>query len=170
MPNWCQNFVDITVWGKDDEEIAREIFDLFYDNSNGEDEVTFEKVYPTPDDLSSKQEYDWHINHWGTKWDAASSHIELDGGYVEMRIETAWSPPEGVYWAFMKWLKDNGYEDNVDVEWFYKERGMRLSGWCGDNTIAEDYGIVYDAHNWGASIPEEQDKITKEMSHQDMEK
>ena len=43
----------------------------------------------------AKDWYDWSINNWGTKWDASTQDIdEMDGNWLSIRFDTAWSPPE----------------------------------------------------------------------------
>ena len=38
--------------------------------------------------------YRWHIDNWGTKWDASSTCIEeLDDNNFDLKFNTAWSPP-----------------------------------------------------------------------------
>jgi hypothetical protein len=43
--------------------------------------------------------YDWSVAHWGTKWNATDTQVERDrlaGRSVEIRFDTAWSPPTPV--------------------------------------------------------------------------
>lgn len=38
--------------------------------------------------------YDWNIEHWGTKWNAADPELDqIDGDNVVFHFSTAWSPP-----------------------------------------------------------------------------
>lgn len=38
--------------------------------------------------------YRWHIDNWGTKWDASSTCVEeLDDNNFDLKFNTAWSPP-----------------------------------------------------------------------------
>ena len=38
--------------------------------------------------------YRWHLNNWGTKWDASSTSVEqLDETNFNVQFHTAWSPP-----------------------------------------------------------------------------
>jgi hypothetical protein len=38
--------------------------------------------------------YKWHIDNWGTKWDASSTCVEqLDDQNYNVQFHTAWSPP-----------------------------------------------------------------------------
>lgn len=40
--------------------------------------------------------YRWHIDNWGTKWDASSTCVEqLDDQNFNVQFHTAWSPPIG---------------------------------------------------------------------------
>lgn len=79
--------------------------------------------------------YDWCEQHWGTKWDAHYSEYyghTLDHepnvyDDVSVSFETAWSPPEELYNHILKhWPK-------LEVDWFYKEPGMRFAGWLGEH-------------------------------------
>lgn len=76
--------------------------------------------------------YEWCNKYWGTKWDASMCgdvFVHADDGYdyasIECSFETAWGPPEGVYNKLVSMFPE------VDVDWFYKEPGMRFAGWLG---------------------------------------
>lgn len=77
--------------------------------------------------------YDWKVRNWGCKWDASlcsNVHTEVsengDWGSIEVTFETPWGPPEGIYEKIVDMFPD------VNIDWFYKEPNMRLSGWLGD--------------------------------------
>ena len=38
-------------------------------------------------------------------------------------MTTAWSPPDGIYNKIAEKFPD------MEIDWFYKESGMRIAGW-----------------------------------------
>ena len=38
--------------------------------------------------------YDWSVNAWGTKWDAANTRFNITDTEATVWFDTAWSPPE----------------------------------------------------------------------------
>ena len=101
MPNWCCSTIDIT--GPKDE--IQSIADTNLD---------FEKILPTPTDLSpetydklgmtefQKQAnlavygyedwYWWCVNNWGTKWPANNVVLEMfNDTTLQATMDTAWS-------------------------------------------------------------------------------
>ncbi len=71
--------------------------------------------------------YDWNINNWGTKWDIDGKYSELDGDDYSFQVtfETAWSPPEQIYYALREKYP------TVDITWFYDEPGAQVAGYLG---------------------------------------
>ena len=88
MPNWCMNRAVISSNDK-----AK--MDWLMQGISGQ---FFEHIIPTPKDENS---YNYRVSNWGTKWDVdvevVNAHIDSTGGYVEIRFESAWSPPSGIY-------------------------------------------------------------------------
>lgn len=84
---------------------------------------------PTPlekaeiDALEIKGWYDWRVTQWGTKWDANSGSATLDGDCIELRFDTAWGPPQGVYDALYERFP------TVSFSAFYDEPGMQFAGY-----------------------------------------
>lgn len=109
MPNYCHN----TLSFHGDVNIISELRSHIITSKNI---LTFEKVLPTPDELTdnnkSEEElkklekkygynnwYDWRIHNWGTKWDATNSHVILeDENNIKIFFDTAWCPP--MTWLF----------------------------------------------------------------------
>ena len=60
-----------------------------------------------------------------TKWDVDPQCDLFDGDSFECEFETAWCPPEGIYYQ----LRED-YPD-VDITWFYDEPGMMVAGYLG---------------------------------------
>lgn len=77
--------------------------------------------------------FDWRMKHWGTKWDAQihslNTWISEDGscGDIMVNFDTPWGPPEMIYEQLVKEFPD------VNFDWFYKEPGMRIAGWLGED-------------------------------------
>ena len=70
--------------------------------------------------------YDWQIQNWGTKWDIHRDHVEWgdeDENYFVCHFDTAWSPPEEIYYALREQFPD------LSFSWFYDEPGMEFAGY-----------------------------------------
>lgn len=51
--------------------------------------------------------YSWRIQNWGTKWNAYSVDLErTDDTTVELKFDTAWSPPEPIFAAIAEKFPD----------------------------------------------------------------
>lgn len=114
MPNWAENILKIS--GDPERINALREFISSTDKDGNKRVFDFNKVIPTPEELLlttspnaiNAQEmidkyghadwYDFHVNRWGTKWNANKVEFEDTGDakLLEMRFSTAWSPPEGV--------------------------------------------------------------------------
>ena len=150
MPNWCQNRVSFY---SDNETQLKEVYDIFDNdepfqhivpapdwkttpNDKGELPVLREMkdtegrvihtTYDFPDGKNDDRWYDWNICNWGTKWEIDTGSCDhLDENSFECECETAWSPPEGIFYALRQLFPD------VDVTWFYDEPGMMVAGYLG---------------------------------------
>lgn len=78
---------------------------------------------------------DWNIQNWGTKWEPSGLDYTYDDLSsndptieVHLYFETAWGPPEELYHFIRKTYP------TIAIDWFYKEPGMRSSGWLEDTT------------------------------------
>jgi len=149
MPNWCNNRV--TVFAEDTETVKKikEIFEskdsVFgkiiqepdwkrLPNEKGEfpkvkqhfgkdGQVMFE-THEFPDGKNDDRWYHWNISNWGTKWDACNVEIDYcDDSQIEMRFDTAWSPPEPICARLREMFKD------IHISWFYDEPGMEFAGY-----------------------------------------
>ena len=69
--------------------------------------------------------YNWRVHNWGTKWDCYT--LELDDTDMphgfEVNFETAWSPPEEVWYAIREQF------DDLSISWFYDEPGCEIAGY-----------------------------------------
>tara|TARA_R110002020_G_scaffold6382_1_gene27207 strand:- start:2944 stop:3378 length:435 start_codon:yes stop_codon:yes gene_type:complete len=142
MPNWCENKVNI--YGI--EEGSQEEIKHFLETCFVDGELDFEKIIPYPDSAPSREDqpedfvermnhpfarwynnfgYFWCVENWGTKWGATQQDNDLSSypDEIELRFDTAWSPPQGIHDKVQEMLP------NCSISWFYKEEGMRVSGW-----------------------------------------
>ena len=150
MPNWCSNRVSFY---SDDTSALEKLKNIFESdepfnslvpapdwkntpNDKGELPVLREMkdtegrvihtTYDFPDGKNDDRWYDWNIFNWGTKWEVSDVECDhWDGNSFECEFETAWSPPEGIYYALRQLFPD------VDVSWFYDEPGMMVAGYLG---------------------------------------
>ena len=150
MPNWCSNRVSFY---SDDTSALEKLKNIFESdepfnslvpapdwkntpNDKGELPVLREMkdtegrvihtTYDFPDGKNDDRWYDWNNCNCGTKWDVSDVECDhWDGNSFECEFETAWSPPEGIYYALRQLFPD------VDVSWFYDEPGMMVAGYLG---------------------------------------
>lgn len=153
MPNWCNNILTITAIddadiGTDiyqalipDEALKAEDITAYREEGWGQLVFTFSKVYPLPEKLiNTGGWYNWCIDNWGTKWDAACTYINKNEPKVlEFSYDTAWSPAEGEI-STAPWYVD----DPVTVTLILSNTTQSLtftptSGW-GSGTVAN--GVV----------------------------
>ena len=99
MPNWCS--ITATISHNDPAKIA-ELVQTFSDGN------TFEHFIPLP---NNEWDYDFCVDHWGTKWEIHEPQFTLDGPtMVDVAFATAWAPPVGVFHV----MKDQGYTIKAD--------------------------------------------------------
>lgn len=80
-----------------------------------------------------KDWYDWHIQHWDTKWDTAEPKLSCQGkDYICYTFDTAWSPPSSV----IKAMSDQFPKLKFNLEY-------TLEGENGN--FSEEYGGEEDA-------------------------
>lgn len=92
MPNHITNILKINGDEELVEKIKSEIIgDVDYSNPDKyveEMPIDFNKIIPMPD--GNTDWYSWCIDKWGTKWNAYSQEVGLEG---EIIFQTAWSNP-----------------------------------------------------------------------------
>lgn len=173
MPNWCNNYVDIS---HEDPTKIRALADAL---DRGE---FCSHVIPTPKDLTdtvagsvpegaerdaheaqmkrnlelygAKDWYDYQTSRWGTKWDVggdSQADVSDDGKTMSASFDSAWSPPLGVY----EELVEQGFQ----VRAYYYESGMAYCGIWEDGS--DDY---YELSHLSAdqvedTIPSDLDEI-----------
>jgi len=94
MPNWCTN---VLVFQHTDPEAISTLAALVqynattdhFDVENGGN--LLEYLRPLPGGV---WDYDWCVEHWGTKWDVNIYHVELYSPHcIAFYCESAWTPP-----------------------------------------------------------------------------
>lgn len=182
MPNWCDNYVEIS--GKDKASIDRVVtaFEagtlcaefvpipeaLRDTTSPNRDEASAEKLI---EETGYSDWYSFCVNEWGTKWDVGSEDRSCDGvgrdsdTYVTLSFQSAWSPPIGLY----EKLEELGYS----VRAYYYEPGMAYAG-IFENGFCEDYSLEGTSEEVKEEIPESLDEmfgITETMAeYEEMER
>lgn len=61
--------------------------------------------------------YHWRLDNWGTKWDASDTNVEiLDSKCLQVKFNTAWSPPMEWYQKIFEMYQDLRFEVIVGEE------------------------------------------------------
>ena len=149
MPNWCNNRVTVF---SDDTESVKKIKEIFESKDSvfgkiiqepdwkrlpnekgefpkvkqhfGKDGQLLFETHEFPDGKNDDRWYHWNISNWGTKWDACNVEIDYyDDSQIEMRFDTAWSPPEPICKRLREMFED------IHISWFYDEPGMEFAGY-----------------------------------------
>ena len=105
--------------------------------------------------------YNWNINNWGTKWDIDGKYSQIDGDDYSFQVtfETAWSPPEQIYYALREKYP------TVDITWFYDEPGCpscRLFGNIMECDVCGNFDNTAKNISERASIQDYQPDCIKE--------
>ena len=131
MPNWCDNEINFYTNSKEEMQELLEFLSgtvTTQEKFSGEyhtEEVDFcfNSVRPMPPTIGDNW-YDWRLNNWGTKWEPTIDCFDLvSEDWLVVSMTTAWGPPEGIYNEIASKFPD------VEIDWFYKEPGMKIAGW-----------------------------------------
>ena len=173
MPNWCNNFVEVS------HENPAKIKELAEAFDRGE---FCNYAIPVPQELkdtmagsygdSDKQKaleeqtarniekygvgnwYDFCTSRWGTKWDVGGNgeqaDIHPDGNLMTAGFDSAWAPPIGVYDALV--------EQGFSVRAMYYEPGMCFAG-VYDNGSDDCYSDWGDSEGAKNTLPVELDEM-----------
>lgn len=76
--------------------------------------------------------YDFGCRYWGTKWNADFEVIEVCDDYIELYIETAWSPAEPVFQKMQELCQD------LDFTIKYRDEGDCFMGYYETDVEDED--------------------------------
>lgn len=126
MPNWCSNVLRIKHSNK---ALINAILRAAANDAFFEEIIPFPRIFNdmknSPEDCRAKcgyySSYEWCIDHWGTKWEPAEVHVDLEHPpYVIFRFDTAWTPPIPVYMRLV--------ELGCDVDALYFEPGCGFAG------------------------------------------
>ena len=150
MPNWCNNYLELT---HDDPEMITRAQKAFADGKLLEEFCPVPAslhivagMVGDPDEQKKLEEdtaknlevhgygnwYDYCVNEWGTKWDVGGDgdQARLDGpNHISMNFDSAWAPPTAAMNKFM----DLGFK----VKLIYWESGMCFCGLYDEN--GDDY-------------------------------
>lgn len=141
MPNHCNN--TLTIKSDNTGFLQSLMNELKMSDGNPK---FLEKLVPFTGDISYEWDYDWCVQHWGTKWDIFDvTYASLDGGTLEVSFTTAWSPPVE---ALVTGMLNHDYT----FELYYEEGGCCFIG------HAEGDGESHYDHTWETytdSHPEE---------------
>jgi hypothetical protein len=145
MPNWCFNNLTVSVHNESGKKLAQAFQDNHTDDKGEAYSSPLTDLYPCPPELletdadfkgespkhlANKAKYghadwySWRLANWGTKWDACEVQIiDEDEEYVQIRFDSAWSPPTN----FFEWYA----KENPDVVFLnqYDEEGMGFEGY-----------------------------------------
>jgi hypothetical protein len=168
MPNWCE--CDLTIEGTaqslkrfldycgnkfefgrfipyPEEFAALDEAARRWEQSHREDP---ENCGPRPKDGFNQGGYEWCVENWGTKWDACEVEMpelppDSDGDSpnpleIEIRFETAWSPPLMVILAASKQFPELAF----DLRYF--EGGQGYNGWLrceAGEVVVEESGDYF---------------------------
>jgi hypothetical protein len=130
MPNWCENEIRFEARSKEEinelvaylkgRRFTQDLLSGEYEEE--ETEFSFNSVIPMPSSIK-KNINDWRVEHWGTKWEPDVDMFDIYGDSLDVRLYTAWSPPQGIKDALEEKFPD------IYIDWFYKEPGMQIAGW-----------------------------------------
>jgi hypothetical protein len=138
MPNWCDNYIQIT--GNDAEKIHNIIESL------KDDDGIMQALYSTDTDefrnLQSQPTFHIFSDYYGTKWDFAKEDcgdIQFGNDELTISVDTAWSPPI----EFLRKLTTK-YDVEARIEYF--EGGMDFGGYesIADGETIDDMQTTYD--------------------------
>jgi hypothetical protein len=151
MPNWCQNILTVSGPVEDVNGFVEAV-------KTDDSPLSLSTLYPLPDDVEkgeiiqgnngiriatmSNAEYNWHVKHWGTKWDVCevTSHESIGDGVktVTYRFESAWSPP--VEWLEHVVMDNDDLMNGLSFTLAYCEAGVGYVGMAsGDSSVG-----IYD--------------------------
>ena len=165
MPNWCNNYVEITHEDPAMIERVRKGFD-----AGG----LLNEFIPCPAELHEHEApvrdaalmarfveqygatdwYNWQVQNWGTKWDVGADGMaatQLDTGGMGLSFDSAWAPPIAAY----EKLEELGFT----IKAYYYEPGMCYAGIYADgNDECLEYGDM-NSDQVAAEFPRELDEM-----------
>jgi hypothetical protein len=124
MPNYCENIVEFTGTPERMEELKALI-------TSDENIFDFNRITPEPKNQLTN---DWHIEHWGTKWDARDVEITEDQpDTYALMFFTAWAEPLPIYQKLGELFPD------ITIRGQYYEPG----NWSGGEFGSTTFGAIW---------------------------
>ena len=96
MPNWCENKLEVIVDDEHKKNSKAFLKDFYYSNQGKENLLSLSAEVPIPSNV--KDEYEWKIKNWGTKWEVEEVSVNEEVDKITYWFDTAWSPP-------LEWLQ-----------------------------------------------------------------
>lgn len=147
MPNWVQSYIKFEGSQSNIDKVFERIRGL--GNDERDNIFDFNRLIPMPN--GETDSYSWHIDHWGTKWNA----YEATRDDSTLYFQTAWSWPE----LIMDMLAEICYKYDVECsgKWadedcgantgeFYSEGGRMIRYYHASDT-SEAYEAYKDCWN-----------------------
>ncbi len=181
MPNHCENHLTVEGTPYDVRKFARDHYRVpdDWDGNLGERKTTLDFSFsvPYPENFLDRQRlkqsshsgwYDYHNQHWGTKWNAYDIHPDnfpevinnCEDGRLTYSFSTAWSPP-------MEWLStaSRKYPD-LTFTLGYVEYGCDFAGksvFEDGIPVEEDYFQPHDLLGTDDPSDDEWDALHQEV-------
>ena len=157
MPNHVRNVVKISKIKPEEIEMILDMTaTLLHDSKTSQEQyiIDFDKIIPEPrfesecpDEYKVNKEsrvellkdrpwfdwYKWHINHWGTKWDAYDCYTKIGKSYIQFVFSTAWAAPMPIIYK----LGILGYD--IDVKYADEDYGVN----CGKLKYTSEQGWTH---------------------------
>ena len=144
MPNHVQNHIKVS----GDPQRVQEFLQKVQNDEYGIGTLDFQKIISMPEDESDP--YHWHIDHWGTKWNAYDYREGEDYSQSEtLDFLTAWSAPHPI----LERLSEMFRELTVVHEWADEDLGVN----CGrysyeDGERTEEYEPKMVGNRWNLRV------------------
>lgn len=129
MPNWCNNFIEIS----GSEENMKPIYDFLskYEDNEHREDLVMNTLIPHDEEYIRIQESgDFLLNpqteFYGTKWDFRLGEAQINDcteTYINLSPSTAWSPP-------IEFCSKLAKKYGVKVKIMYSEPGNNFSGYA----------------------------------------
>ena len=157
IPNHVRNVIKISKIKPEEIEMVLDMIATTLDDPEFPDKqymIDFDKIIPEPKDESECPDeykvnkesrierlldrpwfdwYKWHIDHWGTKWDAYDCYTNVGKTYIQFVFSTAWSTPIPI----IKKLSVLGYQ--IDVKYADEDYGVN----CGRLKYTSEQGWIH---------------------------
>ena len=143
MPNWCNNYIQIS----GEESNMKPIYDFFQDavnDTSDEDRWVMSTLVPENEEfekIKASGEYllSPYVEYYGTKWDFIAKECcgeDFEPTLITISPSTAWSPPE----PFCQKLSE---KYGVDVEITFFEGGCDFAGKASYSNGEEVESVTY---------------------------